>query len=214
VLLSPTAVEMAGLPSSFSHARAAVVQAVRRQAVEFGKQFATRVGRQTAVASDLKTAQQWQSLLREPSAAIQEDYQTSMVLLKPHALQRNLGGQIIQFFLDRGLTLAAIRAVSLSPHNADFLIQPYKGVLDDYQATVESISGNSWVVQFASSGSVDALSTVRDICGPYDPAIAKALVPKSIRARFGEDRVKNAVHCVDVAEDSIVYPKFFFEATD
>lgn len=214
VVLSPTAVEMAGLSPSLGHARAAVVQAVRRQAVECGKEFASRIGRHVSVASDLKTAQQWQSLLREPSAAIQGDYQTSMILLKPHALQKNLGGQIIQFFLDQGLSLAAIRAVSLSPHNADFLIQPYKGVLADYQATVDSISGNSWVVQFASTNSVEALPTVRSICGPYDPAIAKALVPKSIRARFGVDRVNNAVHCVDVAEDSIVYPQFFFDTTN
>jgi nucleoside-diphosphate kinase len=44
----------------------------------------------------------------------------------------------------------------------------------------------------------------REFCGPHDPAIAKALRPSSIRSIFGEDRVKNAVHCTDLEEDGVL----------
>jgi nucleoside-diphosphate kinase len=37
--------------------------------------------------------------------------------------------------------------------------------------------------------------------GPHDPEIARTLRPNTIRARFGQDRIKNAVHCTDLPED-------------
>ena len=36
------------------------------------------------------------------------------------------------------------------------------------------------------------------LCGPHDPEMAKTVRPKSLRAVFGKDRVKNAVHCTDL----------------
>ncbi|KAA6361716.1 MAG: nucleoside-diphosphate kinase, partial [Streblomastix strix] len=43
----------------------------------------------------------------------------------------------------------------------------------------------------------------RDLCGPYDPSIAKQLFPKSIRAIFGESIIKNAIHCTDLPDDGV-----------
>jgi nucleoside diphosphate kinase len=34
--------------------------------------------------------------------------------------------------------------------------------------------------------------------------IARALRPKSLRALFGSDKIKNAVHCTDLPEDAIL----------
>jgi len=34
----------------------------------------------------------------------------------------------------------------------------------------------------------------------------------SNRARFGSDRVKNAVHCTDLPEDGVLEVKYFFES--
>lgn len=49
-----------------------------------------------------------------------------------------------------------------------------------------------------------AVQMFREFCGPHDPAIAKVLRPNSIRSIFGEDRVKNAVHCTDLEEDGVL----------
>jgi nucleoside-diphosphate kinase len=46
-----------------------------------------------------------------------------------------------------------------------------------------------------------AVSSFREYVGPYDPQLAKHVRPDSLRARFGEDKVKNAVHCTDLPED-------------
>lgn len=50
----------------------------------------------------------------------------------------------------------------------------------------------------------NVVSTFRELCGPHDPEIARNLRPNTIRAKFGTDRVKNAVHCTDLPEDGVL----------
>ncbi len=53
------------------------------------------------------------------------------------------------------------------------------------------------------SGS-DIVPQFREFVGPSDPALAKQIRPNSLRARYGEDKVKNAVHCTDLPEDGVL----------
>lgn len=57
----------------------------------------------------------------------------------------------------------------------------------------------------------NAVQQFRALCGPYDPEIAKKLEPKSLRARYGADRVLNAIHCTDMAEDGPLEVHFIFD---
>lgn len=50
----------------------------------------------------------------------------------------------------------------------------------------------------------NVVNAFRAICGPHDPEIAKTIRPNTIRAKFGIDRVKNAVHCTDLPEDGVL----------
>lgn len=54
------------------------------------------------------------------------------------------------------------------------------------------------------------MKSFRELCGPHDPEIARTLRPQSLRAKFGIDRVKNAVHCTDLPEDGILEVEYFF----
>lgn len=55
------------------------------------------------------------------------------------------------------------------------------------------------------------MQAVREMCGPHDPEIAKHLKPNTLRAKFGYDRVRNAVHCTDLPEDGTLEVRYFFE---
>ena len=46
--------------------------------------------------------------------------------------------------------------------------------------------------------------------GPHDPEIAKYLRPNTLRAQFGLERVRNVVHCTDLAEDGVIECEYFF----
>ncbi len=57
----------------------------------------------------------------------------------------------------------------------------------------------------------NVVSSLRNLVGPHDPEIAKILRPNTLRAIFGKDRVKNAIHCTDLPEDGILEVQYFFE---
>jgi nucleoside-diphosphate kinase len=48
----------------------------------------------------------------------------------------------------------------------------------------------------------------RDYCGPPDPSLAKQIRPNSLRAKFGKDKVQNAIHCTDLVEDGVLEVSF------
>jgi nucleoside-diphosphate kinase len=55
------------------------------------------------------------------------------------------------------------------------------------------------------------VETFRQLCGPADPEVAAALRPGSLRARFGADKSRNAVHCTDLEEDGALEANYFFQ---
>ena len=61
----------------------------------------------------------------------------------------------------------------------------------------------------------NCVEAFRKLCGPHDPEIAKHLRPDTtIRARFGEDRVCNAIHCTDLEEDGVIDCEYFFSVLE
>lgn len=56
----------------------------------------------------------------------------------------------------------------------------------------------------------DCVEPFRQLCGPADPEVAAALRPHSLRARFGVDKNRNAVHCTDLPEDAPLEVNYFF----
>jgi len=57
----------------------------------------------------------------------------------------------------------------------------------------------------------DAPRVCRELVGPADPEIARHLRPNTLRALFGKDKVKNAVHCTDLPEDGLLEVEYFFK---
>lgn len=50
----------------------------------------------------------------------------------------------------------------------------------------------------------------REFCGPNDPELARHLRPKSLRALFGQDKIKNGIHCTDLPDDGELEVDYFF----
>jgi len=64
--------------------------------------------------------------------------------------------------------------------------------------------------QVASLDGGSAVEPLRQLVGPADPEIARTLRPASLRARFGHSKVRNGVHCTDLAEDGELEAGFVF----
>ena len=93
--------------------------------------------------------------------------------------------------------------------NAEEFFEVYKGVLPEYSDMIEDITCGPVIALEVRQD--DCVNKLRALVGPHDPEIAKSLRPNTIRAKFGIDRVKNAVHCTDLIEDGPLECKFFFE---
>jgi nucleoside-diphosphate kinase len=61
------------------------------------------------------------------------------------------------------------------------------------------------------SGGGNIVQEFRQFCGPSDPELARHLRPDSIRAQFGVDKVKNAIHCTDLPDDGELEVEYFFK---
>jgi nucleoside-diphosphate kinase len=116
-------------------------------------------------------------------------------------------GAIINDVLDAGFEISALQMVWFDPGVAEKFYEVYK-FLPECQRMIESLSsGPSVAIEVRQDNAVEKF---RVLCGPYNPEIAKKLEPQSLRAKYGIDRVQNAVHCTDLDEDGPLETNFVF----
>jgi nucleoside-diphosphate kinase len=131
------------------------------------------------------------------------------LMIKPDAVKAGYTGQIIDIVLEEGFEISALEQFKLNRPAAEEFFEVYKGVVPEYTATVEHVTtGPVVVMEVRQENAVQAL---RELVGPHDPEIAKHLRKNTIRAKFGIDRVSNAVHCTDLPEDGILECEYFFK---
>ncbi len=128
----------------------------------------------------------------------------SLVLIKPDAVQRGLTGAIIARLEGRGLKLVALRMLHLDAalarrHYAVHRDKPF------FEGLVKYItSGPIVAAVFEGEG---AIELIRKTMGATDPAKAEA---GTIRADFGLDIERNAIHGSDSLKTAEQEIKLFF----
>ncbi|XP_053723628.1 nucleoside diphosphate kinase 7 [Synchiropus splendidus] len=145
-----------------------------------------------------------------PNTAVLTD--STCCIIKPHALSEGLTGKIINSISAEGYKITALQMFSVDQVSAEEFFEIYKGIVTDYTSMVtELCSGPCMVLEVQGK---DVTTSFRDFCGPSDPDMARHLRPTTLRALYGKDRVKNAVHCTDLPEDSPLEVQYFFKNLD
>lgn len=130
-------------------------------------------------------------------------------VIRPHAFSERLVGRIIDDILQEGYELSALELFRLDNANACDFLEVYKGVVPEYQAMVEEMSSGPCIAMEVRSE--NAVPDFRQTCGPFDPEIARAIRPNSLRAKYGQTKIRNAIHCTDLPEDGVLETEFFFD---
>ncbi|WP_422663632.1 nucleoside-diphosphate kinase [Sporomusa sp.] len=117
--------------------------------------------------------------------------ESTLVLLKPDAVKRNLSGEIISRFERRGFGISALKLVRLSrdvaaKHYEEHQNKPF------YPALIEFITSGP-VVAMVVTGP-HAVSIVRKMMGSTNPAEA---LPGTIRGDYATTMDNNIVHGSD-----------------
>ncbi|TMK99438.1 MAG: nucleoside-diphosphate kinase [Actinobacteria bacterium] len=115
----------------------------------------------------------------------------TLILIKPDAFARGLTGEIIARFERKGLTIAALRGMTVSrelaqEHYAEHAERPFFGELVDF-----IISGP--IVAMVLEGS-EAVQAARQVIGATNPLEA---APGSIRGDYALEVGRNMVHGSD-----------------
>lgn len=138
---------------------------------------------------------------------------TTCAVIKPHAILEGKLGYIISAINDSHFRINALQMFYLSNANADEFLEVYKGVTCDYHALLLSfVDGPCVALEIAGKNrDMNVYEEFRAFCGPTDSDVAKQIRPATLRARFGYDKFKNAVHCTDLPEDTTLELEYFFK---
>jgi len=135
----------------------------------------------------------------------------TLIIIKPDAVQKKAIGKILDRFIEEGFEVKALKMFRFTEEQAkQFYIvhkdRPFYGEL----------------VEFMTSGPVvaavlegeNAIQRVREIIGPTDSEEARRSAPNSIRALFGTDKGKNAIHASDSKESASYEIPFIFSGLE
>ncbi|ETV76749.1 hypothetical protein, variant 1 [Aphanomyces astaci] len=131
-------------------------------------------------------------------------------VIQPHVLKEGQTGAVVDAILDSGLTITAMELFNLDRTSASEFLELYDGVVPHFNEAVDHLtSGPCIALELIGDG--DVVQRFREAAGPWDIDMARELKPSTIRARFGTDRVHNAVHCTDLSEDGALESQYFFD---
>jgi len=128
----------------------------------------------------------------------------SLVLIKPDAMERGLGGAIIGRLQQQGLKLLALKMLHMDEALAKrhYAIHEGKPFFEDLVRYITSTP----IIASVFEGE-NAVDTIRQAMGTTDPAKAEA---GTIRADYGLDIQRNATHASDAPDTARVEIALFF----
>ncbi len=132
--------------------------------------------------------------------------------MKPHCIKSLSVGDILKCISDNGFAFQGFFSIHLTTAYAEELFDTYRNIYANYSSSIEHLCSSACLAVMVTGPGYNVVSSFRDFVGPLDPKLAKALRPQSIRAIFGDDSVKNAVHCTDLEEDGEIECQYFFES--
>ncbi|MBX7147776.1 nucleoside-diphosphate kinase [bacterium] len=134
--------------------------------------------------------------------------ETTLGIVKPDGVAKNVIGQILARVEKAGLTIVAGRMLQLDAKKAEGFYavhkeRPFFGSLVSYMT-----SGPVFVFAMKGEG---AIAKWRELMGATNPANA---AEGTIRKDFAENIEKNTVHGSDAAETAKVEVAYFFDKSD
>lgn len=136
--------------------------------------------------------------------------ETTLILLKPDCVRKNLSGTILKRFLSEGFRLRGIKMIQLEE---DILREHYSHILD---LVIDGELLFPKLLDFMTSSPVVAIALkgpgvilrVRELLGPTDSRKAEK---GTIRGDYGTDSMMNICHASDGRESADIELKRFFK---
>lgn len=134
--------------------------------------------------------------------------ETTVVLLKPDCIEKNLAGEVIKRFEALGLRIRGCKLLSATD---ELLTDHYSHLADKpfFPEIVEFMQSTP-ILALALEGD-NSIAVVRDNLGPTDSTVA---AKGTIRGDFGTDKMRNIAHASDSPDSAKDEIARFFSATE
>jgi len=128
----------------------------------------------------------------------------TLIVLKPDSVKRNLVGEILRRFEEKGFVIKKLKMFTISRSEAEqfYSIHREKAFFNELVTFITS----GPIVAAVIEGS-DAVNKVRAITGATKPSEA---APGTVRRDFGTSLTQNAIHASDSVESFIKESKVIF----
>ena len=132
----------------------------------------------------------------------------TLSIVKPDGVKKNLIGEVIKRFEQKGLRIAALKMLMMSKDDAKgfYIVHKERPFYD----SLTSFMSEGPIVVIVIEGE-NAISTVREIMGATNPKDAAA---GTIRADFASDIEHNIVHGSDSKESASYEIPYFFSSLE
>lgn len=135
---------------------------------------------------------------------------TSGVIL-PHMFRSKNYGNILTT-IGQTWNITAIKTMNLTIEEARKYLEIYNGVVEEFRPMIDELTNGKCIAVEVENVEMDTIvEQFRMFLGPRDPAIAQKIAASSIRAKYGENLIQNAIHCTDIAEDNIRDTTYLFK---
>ncbi|EGD74368.1 nucleoside diphosphate kinase, partial [Salpingoeca rosetta] len=132
----------------------------------------------------------------------------TLAIIKPDAVHRSY--EILDDIVARGFTILRKRRVRISPEQANEFYAEHYGKEFFPRLIGFMSSGPIMVLVLAKA---DAITSWREALGPTSSEKARDTAPASLRAKYGTDNTRNALHGSDSLVSAMREIKFFFPET-
>ncbi|MCM1051189.1 MAG: nucleoside-diphosphate kinase [Paenibacillus sp.] len=128
----------------------------------------------------------------------------TLIIFKPSSLERGLVGRVLARFESKGLIIAGMKMMQLSP---EILSEHYAHLVDRpfYPSVVASMTACPVIVMCLRG--VDAIQVVRSMTGATN---GRQAAPGTIRGDFSMSNQENIIHASSSPEDAEAEIKRFF----
>ena len=132
--------------------------------------------------------------------------ETTLIILKPDAVQRALMGRILTRFEDKGLQVVGAKLMKITPQLAETHYEAHKG--KPFYAGLVRFMTSEPVLVLALRG-IGAIGIARNMMGA---TFGSKAAPGTIRGDFGVSNSFNLIHGSDSPEAAERELKLFFKA--
>ena len=130
--------------------------------------------------------------------------ESTLGIIKPDAVSRNLIGSIIKMIEENNITISKMKMITLSKDQAEVFYKVHKGKAF-YDKLIEYMTSGPIVIMVLQG--VDVIKRYRDLMGKTNPDEAK---DGTIRKLFALNTTHNSVHGSDSQDNAIIEINLFF----